>query len=100
MNIIEDLSDFWNVLNILILAGTAAYCVAYAVRHKNGKKNLRIFTAMVLVVTLAFRLHLLFGAWTEKQFSQLQRPWSVLIIGIILADAYIDWQHKKRISGA
>lgn len=91
-----NMQEVWNLVGIGVLLAAVSYQVLYYVRHTNGKKYLRIWTGVVLLVVLCFRLLLATGAIDNDLFQQLNRPWSVLVYLLPCLDAYIDWRtHRK-----
>ena len=93
------LSGFWNNVGIVALAISATYNLAYFIRHENGKKLLRLFSGVLLLTLLVFRVLLLIGFVSDLEFSQLVRPWVGLVYLLPAADAFVDWQRKRKAIG-
>jgi uncharacterized membrane protein len=88
--------EVWNYIDIAVLTLVIPYGVLYYARHSNGKKNIRLFASVVLSVVLTFRLLLAFHLIGNTEFSQLNRPWSILVYALPALECYVDWKTNRK----
>ena len=90
------LYEFWNYVSIAALVLSAVYNIAYFIRHENGKKYLRLVSGLVLLYALALRLIMAWGRMDRTDYSDLILPIVWLIYLLPAADAFVDWQGKRK----
>ena len=88
--------EFWNDVGILVLTISAAFNLLYYFRHANGKKYVRLISGIVLAYALVFRLLMAFGYIHRTDYSNLIVIVAWLIYLLPAADAFIDWQGKRK----
>jgi hypothetical protein len=88
--------EFWNDVGILALTISAGFNVLYFFRHANGKKYVRLISGAVLAYALVLRLLMAFGGIQRTDYSNLIVMVAWLIYLLPAADAFIDWQGKRK----
>lgn len=88
--------EIWNIIDIAFLILAVWYNFRYYHTHANGKKLVRLISAISLSVVLILRSLLGLHILVNEAFQQLLRPWAVLVYVLPMMDAYVDWNKNKR----
>lgn len=91
-----DYYTFWNNVGILALVVSAGFNVIYFLRHANGKKYVRLISGAVLSYALVLRILLALHYITRTDYSNLIVAVVWIIYLLPAADAFIDWQGKRK----
>ena len=73
--------------NSLISFMAASYMLAYYKVHANGKRIIRLYSAVVLYIASALFL------FSDGEFLHI---WYMVIVFIPVIDTYIDWRIKAK----
>jgi hypothetical protein len=89
------IAEAWNLLAIACLVLGVGYNLFYFFTHANGKRLIRLWAAIVLAVSLGFRIVLALRIIDTLEYSTWVRPWVGLVYLIPAMDAFVDWHRKS-----